>query len=146
MMMKETDPRMHSAEHILTGALVKKFGIGRPFTTHLEKKKSKADYRFTRTLTDTEARDVEAMVNEQIQRDLAVREEHLSRADAEEAFNLSRLPDDAGETVRIVHIGDFDACPCSGAHVATTKEIGAFRLISWSFEGDALRVRFRLDP
>jgi misacylated tRNA(Ala) deacylase len=146
MSMKETDPRMHSAEHLLTGVLVKMFGIGRPFTTHLEKKKSKADYRFTRTLSDEEARKVEAMVNEQIDRDLAVREEFLPRADAERSFNLSRLPEEAGETVRIVHIGDFDACPCSGAHVTSSSEIGRFRLISWSFENEALRIRFRLDP
>jgi len=144
--MKEADPRMHSAEHLLTGALVRLFGIERPFTTHLEKKKSKADYRFTRTLSEDEARRVEAMVNGQIERDLAVREEFLAREDAERSFNLARLPGDAGETVRIVHIGDFDACPCSGTHVASSKEIGRFRMISWSFENDALRIRFRLDP
>jgi len=143
--MKEVDPRMHSAEHILTGVLVRMFGIGRPFTTHLEKKKSKADYRFSRTLTEDEGRRVEEMVNEQIERNLTVREESLPWGEAERAFNLSRLPDDAGDTVRIVRIGDFDACPCSGAHVVTTQEIGRFRLISWSFEADALRIRFRLD-
>lgn len=144
--MKEADPRMHSAEHLLTGVLVKMFGMGRPFTTHLEKKKSKADYRFSRLLTEEEAHRVEAMVNEQIDRDLAVREEFLPREQAEGAFNLSRLPEDVRETVRIIRIGDFDACPCAGTHVATTKEIGRFRLISWSFEEDALRIRFRLEP
>jgi misacylated tRNA(Ala) deacylase len=144
--MKEADPRMHSAEHLLTGALVKLFGMGRPFTTHLEKKKSKADYRFARPLTEEEARRVETLVNEQIGFNLPVREEYLSRREAEQQFNLSRLPDDVGETVRIVRIGDFDACPCAGTHVSTTKEIGRFRLISWSFEADALRIRFRLEP
>jgi alanyl-tRNA synthetase len=143
---EEADPRMHSAEHLLTGALVKLFGMGRPFTTHLEKKKSKADYRFARPLTQEEARRVETLVNEQIGFNLPVREEYLSRREAEQQFTLSRLPDDVGETVRIVRIGDFDACPCAGAHVSTTKEIGRFRLISWSFEADALRIRFRLEP
>jgi len=137
---------MHSAEHLLTGALVKMFGMGRPFTTHLEKKKSKADYHFNRLLTEEEAHRVEAMVNEQIDLDLAVQEEFLPRGQAERAFNLSRLPDDVHETVRIVRIGEFDACPCAGVHVATTKDIGRFRLISWSFEEDALRIRFRLEP
>ena len=144
--MKEADPRMHSAEHLLTGVLVKMFGMGRPFTTHLEKKKSKADYRFNRLLTEEEAQHVESMVNEQINRDLAVSEEFLPREQAEGAFNLSRLPEDVRETVRIIRIGDFDACPCAGTHVAMTKEIGLFRLISWSFEEDALRIRFRLEP
>ena len=144
--MKEADPRMHSAEHLLTGALAKLFGMGRPFTTHLEKKKSKADYRFARLLTEEEAGRVEALVNEQIGLDLPVQEEFLARREAEQQFNLSRLPDDVGEIVRIIRIGDFDVCPCAGAHVATTKDIGRFRLTSWSFEEDALRVRFRLEP
>ena len=33
------------------------------------------------------------------------------------AFNLSRLPEDAGENIRIVTIGDYDTCPCIGPHV-----------------------------
>jgi misacylated tRNA(Ala) deacylase len=144
--MKEADPRMHSAEHILTGVLVRKFGIGRPFTTHLEKKKSKADYHFSRTLSEEEARGVEEAVNEQIEHDLHVREEFVSRQEASQTFNLSRLPEDVGDTVRIIRIGDFDACLCSGVHVGTSKEIGRFKLISWSFEEDALRIRFRLEP
>jgi len=137
---------MHSAEHILTGVLVRKFGIGRPFTTHLEKKKSKADYHFSRTLSEEEARGVEEAVNEQIEHDLHVREEFVSRQEASQTFNLSRLPEDVGDTVRIIRIGDFDACLCSGVHVGTSKEIGRFKLISWSFEEDALRIRFRLEP
>lgn len=144
--MKEADPRMHSAEHILTGVLARKFAIGRPFTTHLEKKKSKADYHFSRTLSEEEARGVEEAVNEQIEHDLHVREEFVSRQEASQTFNLSRLPEDVGDTVRIIRIGDFDACLCSGVHVGTSKEIGRFKLISWSFEEDALRIRFRLEP
>lgn len=144
--MKEADPRMHSAEHLLTGVLVRMFGMGRPFTTHLEKKKSKADYKFSRLFTEEEARDVEAAVNRQIDLNLPVIEDFLPRKEAETTFDLSRLPGTAGETVRIIRIGDFDACPCAGVHVSTTREIGRFRLLSWSFEEDALRIRFRLEP
>lgn len=143
--MKEIDPRMHSAEHILSGTLVTMFGMERPFTTHLEKKKSKADYRFSRTLTDEEARAVEREVNAVIARDLPVHEEFLPRAEAATQFDLARLPEESGERIRIVHIGAFDTCPCSGPHVASTRAIGRFRLISWSFEDGALRIRFRLE-
>jgi len=142
--MKEADPRMHSAEHILTGALVSMFGCGRPFTTHLEKKKSKADYRFGRPLTDAEVREIERRVNEAIRADLPVQESFLPRAEAGKLFDLSRLPDDVGETVRIIRIGDVDACPCSGTHVRSTHEIGAFTIVSTSHEEGALRVRFKL--
>lgn len=142
--MKDADPRMHSAEHILTGALVKMFRCGRPFTTHLEKKKSKADYHFPRALTAAEVREIEETVNGVIAEDFPVREEFLPRAEAANAFDLSRLPEETGETVRIVRVGEFDACPCSGEHVRTTREVGGFRIVSTTFEDGALRVRFKL--
>jgi Ser-tRNA(Ala) deacylase AlaX len=143
--MKEADPRMHTAEHLLSGVLVAMFGMARPFTTHIEKRKSKADYRFDRTLTSEEARAVEARVNELIESDLPVTEEFLSLEDAGPQYNLSRLPDGSGDHVRIVHCGDADACPCIGPHVASTRACGRFRLISWSHEDGALRIRFKVD-
>ncbi len=143
--MKEADPRMHSAEHILTGALIRMFQCGRPFTTHLEKKKSKADYRFHRPLTEGEVREIERRVNDAIGADLPVGESFLPRAEAGMLFDLGRLPEDAGDSVRIIRIGDFDACPCSGLHVKSTKEIGRFTIVSTTQEGETLRVRFRLD-
>ena len=145
--MKEADPRMHSAEHILAGTLVRLFATGRPFTTHLEKKKSKADFHFHRELTGEEVADIERRVNEVIRADLPVREEFLPRSEAAGRYDLGRLPDAAGDTVRVVHIGEYDACPCSGHHVASTAGIGPFRIVSTTYEDGALRVRFSLgDP
>ena len=141
---KAVDPRMHSAEHILSGTMVRLFGCGRPFTTHIEKKKSKVDIRFPRPLTDTELADLERRVNGVIAMNLPVREELLAREEAARRFDLVRLPDSAGEIVRIVHIGDYDACPCSGPHVRATGDIGVFRLVSATHEDGALRIRFRL--
>ena len=142
---KEVDPRMHSAEHILAATLRVMFGRARPFTTHLEKKKSKADYRYARDLTTEEAKQVEARVNEVIARNLSVWEESLLRSQAEQVYDPARLPENASETIRIVHIGDYDACPCSGLHVNRTKDIGRFRIVSTTCESGALRVRFKLD-
>jgi misacylated tRNA(Ala) deacylase len=144
-MTKETDPRMHSAEHILTGTLVKMFDCGRPFTTHLERKKSKADYSFPRALSDEEVTEIERQVNDVIAADALVREEMLPRSEAEKLYDLRRLPDQTGDTIRIIHIGDFDACACSGIHVSSTTEIGRFRVVSTTFEDGVLRIRFKLD-
>ncbi len=144
-MPKDYDPRMHSAEHILNQTMVRMFTCGRAFSTHLEKKKSKCDYRFDRDLTDEEVRELERRVNEVIQSNAVVREELLSRSDAACSFDLSRLPDQAGDVVRIIRIGEYDACPCIGQHVTTTKEIGTFRIISTSYDNGVLRVRFKLD-
>jgi len=80
-----------------------------------------------------------------IDRDLPVSEEFLPAEVASSMFDLSRLPGEKTTDVRIVRIGTYDACPCAGAHVRSTREIGRFRLISWSHEESALRLRFKLD-
>jgi len=141
---KQYNPKMHSAEHILNQTMVRMFNCGRSFSNHIEKKKSKCDYHFERELSDKEIADIQEKVNNIIQQDIPVVEEFISRDDAEENYNLSKLPDGVGESIRIIKIGDYDACPCSGQHVTHTKEIGKFKIISTNFENGVLRIRFKL--
>ena len=144
--MKEyPDLRMHTAEHLLNQTMVRMFGCARAFSSHIEKKKSKCDYRFTRDLTAEERTELEKRVNDAVKAAMPVTEAVISRREAEEKFDLRRLPDEAsGGTLRIVRIGDYDACPCIGPHVASTAEIGAFRIVSTGFESGVLRIRFKL--
>ncbi|MBU0944188.1 MAG: hypothetical protein KJ804_19905 [Proteobacteria bacterium] len=142
-MTKSYAPRMHSAEHILNQAMVRKFDCGRCFSAHVNKKKSKCDYHFDRALTDDEANEVEAEVNRVISANLAVTEEIVSLEEAARNFNLTRLPEGV-ETVRIVRIGDYDFCPCVGEHVDNTTEIGEFRMISHDFNDRVVRIRYKL--
>ena len=137
-------PGMHTAEHILNQVMVRRLESGRCFSSHIEKKKSKCDYHFPRNLTETETREIEKMVNEVIAMDLPVTEEYTDRATAGERYNLSRLPEDSGDRIRVVRVGDFDACPCIGPHVSRTSEIGGFRLISASWNDQVLRLRFKI--
>jgi alanyl-tRNA synthetase len=137
--------RMHSAEHLLNQTMVRMFGCQRCFSAHINKKKSKCDYRFDRMLTDGELREIETRVNQVIQEDLPVTLAFVSPKEAEESFNIERVPDgDELETFRIVHMGDYDACPCIGTHVSSTAEINGFRIISADFNDDVLRIRFKL--
>ncbi|MBN1828174.1 MAG: hypothetical protein JW884_03380 [Deltaproteobacteria bacterium] len=145
-MNKEYDRFMHTVEHILNQTIARIFGCGRAFSAHIEKKKSKCDYRMERAPTAAEIAGVETAVNEIIRSNLPVTEEFMDRREAERLFNLKRLPDDAGETLRIVRVGGYDACPCIGPHVSRTGEIGAFRIISTTFKEGVSRVRFRLSP
>ena len=141
---KQYHPQMHSAEHILNQAMVRMFNSGRSFSNHIEKKKSKCDYHFKRDLTEEEVEDLNKRVNDVIQNDLKVVEEFISKDDAGKEYNLTKLPDEAGDTIRIIKIGDYDACPCSGLHVSHTNEIGRFKIISTSYTDGKLRVRFKL--
>jgi len=141
---KQYHPQMHSAEHILNQTMVRMFNCGRSFSNHIEKKKSKCDYHFERDLTVAELEEIETRVNEVIQNDLKVVEKFTSKEDAAEEYNLTKLPDEIGHTIRIIKIGDYDACPCSGLHVSHTKEIGRFKIISTTYDDVKLRIRFKL--
>jgi Ser-tRNA(Ala) deacylase AlaX len=143
-MKKHFDPRMHSAEHILNQTMVRIFDCSRSFSAHLEKKKSKCDYHFERDITPDERNMIEAKVNEVIENDMVVREELLDKEDTGMEYDLSRLPEEAGDTIRIIRIGDYDACPCSGEHVRSTREIDSFRIASTSHDNGVLRIRFKL--
>jgi misacylated tRNA(Ala) deacylase len=114
----------------------------RPFRS-MNKKKSKCDDHFDRSLTDNEVKEVEAAVNKAISANMDVTEAMVSKEVADRNFNLIRLPEGV-ETVRIVHIGDFDSCPCVGEHVDNTVEIGEYRMISHNFNGAVLRIRYKL--
>lgn len=142
---KQYNPQMHSAEHILNQTMVRMFNCGRSFSNHIEKKKSKCDYYFDRNLTEEEINLINQKVNEVIQQDLSVVQEFYQKDEALKLFNLSRLPDNAGDKVRVIKIGDYDTCPCSGLHVTTTKEIGSFKIFSTDFKDGVLRVRFKVE-
>lgn len=141
---KKLDPRMHSAEHLVNQTMIRMFQCQRSFSAHIEKKKSKLDYRFTRTLTVNEITQIERMVNEVIQADLPVTEEFISRKEAQKQFNLQKLPAAAGDRIRVIRFGDYDACPCIGPHVKASREIGKFRIVSVDFKEGVLRIRYRL--
>lgn len=141
---KEDHPPAHTAEHILNGTMVKMFGCARSYNAHIERKKSKCDYRLNREPTAEEIALIEKRVNEVIASNLDVTESFLTQEAAASIVDLSKLPDDASETLRIVRVGDYDACACIGAHVANTREIGTFKIISSDFEDGRWRLRWRI--
>ena len=141
---KSYDPRMHSAEHILNQTMVRMFSCGRSVNAHIEKKKSKCDYWIDRNLSPEEVAEIEHRVNVVIGQDLPITARFVTRQEAAQKFNLSRLPEDAGGTIRIVEIGDYDACPCSGEHASSTRSIGRFIVASAEPVNGLLRIRFKL--
>lgn len=135
---------MHSAEHILNQTMGRMFGCPRSRNTHIERKKSKADYFLAEAPTQEQVKAIEDAVNEVIARDLPVTETFMPIAEAAAIVDLSKLPGDVSDTLRIVRIGDYDLCACIGAHVQHTAEIGHFEIISHDYADGRWRVRFKL--
>ena len=142
--MTAIDPlaRVHTAEHILTAVMRKLFGSQRNLEVHLGEKKSKCDYAVPRAPSDEDIEAIEDAVNEEIMRDDQVSYKTLPVETAEVMYDLWKVPAGA-ETIRIVHIGDFDATPCSGEHVEHTAQVGKFHIKSYQMKDDrTVRIRF----
>ena len=141
---KEEYPPMHTTEHIVNQTMVRLFGCGRAVSAHIEKKKSKLDFKLPQPPSDDEIRQVEETVNRVIQEHLPVTTQYITQAEARDRFDSGRLPQNASDTVRVVKVGDYDECLCIGLHVENTSEIGTFKIISHDYKDGILRLRFKL--
>lgn len=141
---KQEYPPAHTAEHILNQTMIRTFGCNRSRINHIERKKSKCNYDLPTCPTEEQIRYIEAEVNRIIAADLEVTERYVTRDEVPEDIDLSKLPTDASTTLRLVYIGDYDVCPCLGAHVKRTSQIGHFRISSTSYAEGNFRIVFRV--
>jgi len=141
---KEYYPPMHTAEHILNQTMIRMFGTERSFSNHIERRKSKCDYHFDRDLTESERITLQDEINSVIDSNLEVSEGFMNIDEAKKSFNLERLPENSGDEIRIIKVGNYDTCLCSGVHVSNTNEVGYLRIISSSHDNGVLRIRFKL--
>ena len=154
---KQENPQNHTTEHLLNQTMIRLFNCGRAVSAHIETKKSKCDYALPQEPTAEEIANIENKMNEVIAQGLPVYSDYIKKEEAKAIYKknisagsdfkydafVSKLPDDASDTLKIVHIGDYDACPCIGIHVENTSEIGTFKILSSSYENGIWRVRWK---
>jgi misacylated tRNA(Ala) deacylase len=98
-----------------------------------------------------ELRRMEDEVNQAIARDRAVRVRQMERSTLQglvgERGLLELSPPDP--VLRAIEVQDYDLCPCSGTHVAQTREVGGVKLLKRESKGQGVnRVTYQLaaDP
>ena len=141
---KEEHRPSHTTEHIVNRTMVNLFGCGRAISAHIERKKSKLDFALLQCPTEAQIAQIEETVNEVLRRNLPVTMEYISQDEAVGRFDMKRLPEGASDTVRVVHVGDYDECLCIGAHVSNTSEVGTFKIISHDYKEGVFRMRFKI--
>lgn len=143
---KEEFPPAHTAEHLLNQTMMRMFGCERSRNAHIERKKSKISYIMDHKPSRHEEKEIERRMNELINEDLPVTFEFVTRDNIPDGISLDKLPEDASETLRLVHIGDYDVCPCIGKHVRSTSQIGRFEMLgtNWDEEKRSFRIRYKV--
>ena len=143
---KDEFPPAHTAEHLLNRLMMRMFGCERSRNAHIERKKSKISYVLDHKPTRKEEKAIADEMNRLIAEDLPVTYEMVDRDHIPEGVTLDRLPDTAGEKLRLVRIGDYDVCPCIGKHVRSTGQIGRFELLGTNWDQDTMtfRIRFKI--
>ena len=139
-------PPAHTAEHLLNQTMVRMFGCERSRNAHIERRKSKINYNLDSCPTPEQISEIERTMRQLIEDDLPVTFEFVTRDTIPEGVKLDKLPQDASETLRLVRIGNYDICPCIGTHVASTGEIGEFRITSTSYNEGVFRIVFKVVP
>ena len=130
----------HSATHLMHSALRRVLG------RHVEQKgslvdpnRTRFDFSHPKPLGAEEIRQVEALVNAEIQKNEEVTARIMKYDEAIRAGALAFFGDKYGEEVRVLRMGDFSTELCGGTHVRRTGDIGFFKIVSES--GVAAGVR-----
>lgn len=139
--------RLHTATHLLHAALRQLLG------PHVEQRGSnitverlRFDFSHAEKLTAEQLSAVEALVNEQIRRDLPVSCMEMELAEARGAGAIGLFGERYGELVKVYTIGEFSKEICGGPHVEHTGGLGRFRIIREEAVGaGARRIRAVLE-
>ncbi len=126
--------RLHTATHLLHASLRKILG------DHVQQKGSnitaerlRFDFTHTQKLTGSEVKEVEDMINEQIEKGLLIGFKTASLDQAKKDGALAFFGEKYDQKVKIYTVGDpkggwFSKEVCGGPHVSSTSEIGRVKI------------------
>jgi alanyl-tRNA synthetase len=128
--VRQQTMRNHSVTHIMHKALRDVLG------PHVQQKgslvdpdKTRFDFAHDKPLTDAEIEKVEALVNEQILKNVPTKAQILPMEEAKKSGAMMLFGEKYGDEVRVLDIGDSREF-CGGTHVSRTGDIGVFKIYS----------------
>jgi alanyl-tRNA synthetase len=123
--------RNHTATHLLHAALRERLGTHvRQAGSAVRPDKLRFDFTHGQALSPEELRDVEERVNEWVKASRPVRWMNMNREEAERLGAMALFGEKYGEWVRVVEVDGVSRELCGGTHVASTAEVGIFKIVS----------------
>ena len=120
----------HTATHLLHKAL--QIVLGEHATqkgSNITTERLRFDFSHPEKMTKEQLKQVEDIVNEQIERDLPVTCEEMTLEEAKKSGAMGLFENKYGEKVKVYTIGDFSKEICGGPHVTHTGELGHFKIL-----------------
>ena len=125
----QADPALHSAEHLLSEALARRFPGYVGYAIRFKSKKVVVEFDHAGPVRDADLVALQREMEQMIAADAPTSVETVPRSAAAHLANLDQVPPDV-EAVRVVRLGPFSERACIGRHVSRTGEITHFRLTS----------------
>ncbi len=126
----EATTKLHTATHLLLESLkiiLKDKNIIQK-GSNITSERLRLDFSFPRKLTKEEIKEVEDLVNTQIQNSCEVIREEMSPEQARKKGACGIFDKKYGDKVSVYSIGDFSREICAGPHVKNTCELGHFKI------------------
>jgi alanyl-tRNA synthetase len=122
--------RLHTTTHLLLSSLriVLKDNNIVQRGSNITKDRLRFDFSFNRKLTSEELKEVEDLVNAQIQKSVEVKREEMPIDTAREQGALGIFDKKYEDVVSVYSVGDFSKEICAGPHVENTSELGHFKI------------------
>lgn len=136
----EITTKYHTATHLLHAALRKILGpevhqVGSNITSE----RLRFDFTWPEKLTFEQIREIEALVNDQISKNLPVTMETVDLEKAKKEGALAFFEQKYAEQVKVYTVGDFSKEVCGGPHVTNTGILGSFKIIKEESSGSGKR-------
>ena len=125
--------RNHSSLHLLQAALRQVLGNHvEQAGSYVDEHSGRFDFTHFSALTSEEIARVEAIVNENILRGVAVDTVETDIESAKKMGAMALFGEKYGKIVRVVKMGDCSTEFCGGTHVDNTAKVGLFKIVSES--------------
>lgn len=125
----EETKKLHTAAHLMLVALKKVLGCEvEQKGSNITAERLRFDFNWPEKLTPRQIKEVEDMVNEQIEKDLPVIVDEMSLEEAKKSGAHGTFNDRYGNKVKVYSIGNFSKEICGGPHVEHTGQLGHFKI------------------